>query len=306
MKVITNLRHLRKKFIRPVVGIGIFDGVHLGHKKILDEVTGRAGRLKGTSLIITFNPHPAGLLDKIGSPPLLISLKHRLKLFESHGIDVVCVLNFTKEFSECGAGDFIKKVLVNKIGARCVVIGRDFRFGRRKEGGINLLARMGRRYGFRVVGMPLFKISGETVSSTRIRRLVMAGELGKAKRFLGRPVSVLGTVVEGSRRGRLLGYPTANINPHHEAIPPSGVYAVYAVIAQRKYRGILNIGRRPTFDINGEPTIEAHVFNFKKGIYGRDIEIRFVKRLRRERRFKNKEELVKQIKVDEKRAFMLL
>jgi len=306
MKVITNLRHLRKKFTRPVVGIGIFDGVHLGHKRILDKVTGCARRLKGTSLIITFNPHPAGLLDTIGAPPLLISLKHRLKLFEERGVDVVCVLNFTREFSGCGAADFIKKVLINKIGARCVVIGRDFKFGRNKEGDMQLLRQMGDRYGFRVIGMPLFKVGGETVSSTRIRRLVMAGKLNKAKRFLGRPVSILGTVVRGSRRGRLLGYPTANINPHHEAIPPSGVYAIYAVIDQRRYRGILNIGRRPTFDVNGEPIIESHLLNFDKDIYGRDIEICFIKRLRPEKRFKNKEGLIKQIRVDEKRACMLL
>jgi riboflavin kinase/FMN adenylyltransferase len=306
MKIITNLRHLRQTFSRPVVGIGIFDGVHRGHGKILDKVINCAKRLKGTSLVITFNPHPAGLLGKIGSPPLLISLRHRLKLLEGRGLDAVCVLNFTREFARRPAPDFIKKIIVDKLRARCVVIGRDFRFGRDKKGGIKLLRQMGEKYGFRVIGLPLFEIGGETVSSTRIRKLVMAGKLNQAARFLGRPVSVLGTVVEGARRGRILGYPTANINPHHEAIPPSGVYAIYALVGRRRYKGVLNIGMRPTFGADKEPTIEAHLFDFDKNIYGSDIEIRFIKNLRPEKRFRGKEELVRQIKIDERRAYMIL
>jgi len=306
MKIITNLKQLTEKFRRPVVTIGIFDGVHLGHRKILRKTVEKAMHLKGTSIVVTFDPHPRRVLDIIGAPPLLVSLKHRLNLIRKEGIDAACVLNFNEMLAGHTAAEFVKKVLVKKLGAHTVIIGSDFRFGRSKKGDIGLLRRLGREFNFTVIGVPLLNIGRSPVSSTRIRALIMAGKLKEASRLLGRPVSVLGTVVKGNRRGRLLGYPTANINPHHEAIPPSGVYAVYAEFAGKRYKGILNIGRRPTFSGNGaEPTIEAHIFGFNKNIYGKDIEVIFIKRLREEKRFRGKEELVKQIRIDEQRAFMV-
>jgi len=307
MKIITNLKQLTEKFRKPVVAIGIFDGVHLGHKKVLKMAAEKARRLSGTSIVVTFDPHPQRVLDTIGAPPLLVSTKHRLNLISKEGMDVACVLNFNEAVAGHAASEFVKKTLVKKLGAHTIVIGSDFRFGRSKKGDINLLRRLGKEFNFTVIGVPLLKIGPGPVSSTRIRALIMSGKLKEASGLLGRPVSILGTVVKGNRRGRLLGYPTANINPHHEAIPPSGVYAVYAMFEGRKYKGILNIGRRPTFLNDGaEPTIETHIFGFGKSIYGKDIEVIFVKRLREEKRFPGKKELVKQIRIDERRAFVVL
>ncbi|MDD5449739.1 MAG: riboflavin biosynthesis protein RibF [Candidatus Omnitrophica bacterium] len=308
MRIITNSGLTGKRPANPVVTIGIFDGIHEGHKKLLSKVAQKARRAKGTGLVITFDPHPNRILDMIGAPPLLVSLKHRLKLIEAQGIDAALVLNFNKTLARYTALEFVKKILVKKIGARAVVIGSDFRFGKNKKGDIGLLKAMGRQYGFTVQSVPLLKIGGIPVSSTRIRALVLSGRLKEASILLGRPVSVLGTVINGSRRGRILGYPTANINPHHEAIPPSGVYAVYALVNGKKHKGILNIGVRPTFHNKGEsePTIEAHLFGFNKDIYGKDIEIIFIRRLRAEKRFPNREALIKQIRIDEQTANVIL
>ena len=313
MKIITDLRQLGKKNKRPVITIGIFDGVHRGHKKILRVVLDKARELHAAGMVITFNPHPERILDAIGAPPLLVSLKHRLNLIAAEGLDAACVLNFNETFARYDAAEFIKSFLVKKIGAQAIAIGSNFRFGRGKKGGIGLLRSMGKKYGFSVYGVPLLKIDSKTVSSTRIRKLLTDGKLARAKRLLGRSVSVLGTVIKGNGRGRFLGFPTANINPHHEAIPTSGVYAVCAIVGSRIYKGVLNIGQRPTFVKTpgaafrtAEPSIEVHIFNFDKDIYGRDIEIIFIKRLREERKFASAEKLRKQITIDARNANMVL
>ncbi|MCM8782050.1 MAG: bifunctional riboflavin kinase/FAD synthetase [Candidatus Omnitrophica bacterium] len=309
MRIITNLRQLNRVFfIRPVVSIGIFDGVHLGHKRILRKVVNEARRIGGTSIVVTFSPHPATILDTIGAPPLLISLKHRLKLIENEGIDVACVLNFNETLARCDAEEFVKKVLIKRISVRTVIIGLNFKFGKDKKGDIKLLKTFAKQFNFFVKGVSLFKIGGRPVSSTRIRNAIMNGRLSEAARLLGRRVSILGTVVKGAQRGRILGYPTANIDPHQEAIPPSGVYAVYVLLEGKRYKGILNIGQRPTFDKirKKNPTIEVHIFNFCNYIYGKEIEVIFVGKLRGEKKFRTKKELVQQIKIDEITANMIL
>jgi len=306
MRIITNLRQLHRQFRKPVVTIGIFDGVHLGHKKILRQVAKEAKHIRGTSVVVTFNPHPMEVLDMIGSPPLLVSLRHRLDLIANEGIDVACVLNFSKTLAKRNASEFIKKIMIQKIGVHSIVIGSDFKFGRNQKGDIGLLKSFGKKFGFHARRVPLLRVRKTPVSSTRIRELIVGGKLKKASRLLGRGVSVLGTVIKGSKRGRILGYPTANIDPHHEAIPPSGVYAVYVVCEGKRYKGILNIGFRPTFDTTAEPTIEVHIAGFKKRIYGKDIEVIFVRKLRNEKKFLTKERLIKQIKIDEANAYMVL
>ncbi|MFH1847673.1 MAG: riboflavin biosynthesis protein RibF [Candidatus Omnitrophota bacterium] len=307
MKIVNNAKYLKRRFRRPVVGIGIFDGVHRGHKKILGEVVKKARAINGTSVVVTFDPHPEKILKMIGAAPLLTSLAHRLRLLEAEGIDAACVTQFTKKFAKITGRDFIKNTLVKKINPSFIYIGSDFRFGRGQSADLGLLNEMGKVYGFKATGVKLLKYKGRTVNSTLIRSLIMKGRLAAASRLLGRPVSILGTVVRGSRRGRILGYPTANLNPHHEAIPPSGVYAVYAVLGGRRYKGVLNIGVRPTFmDKGAEPTIEAQIFNFRRSIYGRDIEILFRRKLRGEYRFKTQEALIKQIRIDEHHSNMIL
>lgn len=311
MRIITNLSLPGKKLKNPVVAIGIFDGIHRGHKKLLRRVIEAARLIKGTSVVVTFDPHPSNILDMIGAAPLLVSLKHRLHLIAAEGIDAAYVLNFNKTLARYTAPEFVKKILVKKIGARAVIIGSDFRFGKDKKGDIGLLESMGKKFGFSVEEVPLFGVGPKPVSSTRIRGLISSGRLKEASRLLGRPVSVLGTVIRGSKRGRILGYPTANINPHHETIPPSGVYAVYAMFNKKRYKGILNIGFRPTFNKDHrppqkEPVIEVHLFGFDKGIYGKDIEVIFTRKLREEKRFSGREALVKQIRIDEHAANVLL
>jgi len=323
MKVIRGLKHLKRPSRGSCVAIGVFDGVHIGHQKIIKAVV-QAAREKGlASIVLTFDPHPSRILRPDSKTPSLISLDHRIKLIEKLGADILIVLKFTKAFASMPAEKFVKNILINKLGAREIVVGENFYFGRGGGSGARALTSLraspeGERSNLkkRLLRRPFrpirndgrlqvnviepVKIAGSIVSSSRIRKLIIEGILREAEILLGRPVSVLGTVVSGARIGRCLGYPTANINPHHEVIPPSGVYAVKAGIDGRLYGGVLNIGTKPTFYAprDMEPAIEVNIFGFNKHIYGRDIEVRFVKKLRDEIRFRKIEDLVAQIRKD--------
>lgn len=305
MQAIFGLHRVKKISTGSVITIGIFDGVHKGHQEIIKRAVKRARKAHYKSVVLTFYPHPARLLNKRETPALLISLKHRLSLMECLGADICVVINFNKRFSRFTAQEFVEKILVKKMNVKSIFIGQDFLFGRNAAGNVHLVKEMAKVYRFEVVVVKDVYHKGFKISSTYIRRLIEKGNLKKASRLLSRPVSILGTVVRGSSRGRLLGYPTANINPHHEAIPPTGVYAVVVKFKHCQYRGILNIGLRPTFKSNNkktEPTIEVHIFNFNKNIYGQDLEIAFVERIRDERKFARKEDLIKQLKIDETKA----
>jgi len=291
---------------KTVVAIGVFDGVHIGHKKILHDAVKIAKRNNTKSIALTFYPHPLSVVDSNAAPLSLISLKHRLNLIKDIGIDKRVVFNFTKGFSNFTAEIFIKNVLVKKLNAGWVVVGENFSFGKHREGDCNLLKDRGRVYGFKVAHVKTLTYKGKVISSSFIRRLIQSGDLDLAKRLLGRPVEVLGTVVKGNEIGRELGFPTANINPHHEIVPPSGVYIVKVNIDKHIYNGVLNIGVRPTFYGNKkqdkEPTIEVFIFNFKKNIYKKDIEVKFIKRIRSEKKFKSRQDLIQQIKLDVTKA----
>ena len=290
---------MRKK---KVVAIGVFDGVHLGHNKIFKKALSIAGRAGAKTVAVTFNPHPLSVINPKAAPMSLISLEHRLRLIRQAGIGSITVFDFTKEFSEIPPARFVKDVLIGKLNAGWVVVGEDFRFGKSRQGSSGFLKRQGRIYGLRVEIIKPLKYKGRPISSSLIRQAIVAGRLDFAKGLLGRPVGILGTVVKGNSLGRALGFPTANINPHHEVVPPSGVYAVTVRIADKQYRGVLNIGIRPTFYGPGkqdkEPTIEVHIFDFSDRIYGRVAEVLFVKRLRPEKRFSSKAALTAQIKKD--------
>ncbi len=282
---------------KTIAAIGIFDGVHLGHRAIIKSAVRRARTIKGKSVVITFHPHPLKVLQPDRPIPLLMSTAHRLRLIGELGVDSCLLLKFNKRFSNFQPRDFVKKILVEELKVSEVYIGSDFIFGKNGVGNAILLKKFGRCYGFQVKIMPMIKIKGRVVSSTAIRNLIMKGKLNEALELLGRPVTVFGTVVKGARRGKLLGYPTANINPHHEAIPPSGVYAVWVRLKNRRYGGALYIGTRPTFE-ETEPVIEVYIFNFRKLIYGEDVEIIFVKKTRGDRKFRTQQKLVEQIKKD--------
>lgn len=294
MKRIYNLY----KIGRITAAIGIFDGVHLGHQKIFKRLIKEAARSKTKSAVITFHPHPREVLNPATKVPLLTSLKHRLKLISNFGIDFSIVIRFTKSLSRMRADDFIKKVIVSKFAVGTLIVGKNFLFGSDRKGSFSTLEGMSRPYGFRVIGVTPVKMKGTYISSTRIRKAIEKGDLKNASVMLGRPVTILGTVIRGRSLGRLLGFPTANISPHHEAIPPSGVYAANVRLHKRLYRGILNIGTRPTFSTDREPTIELHIFNFRKNIYGEDVEIIFRKKIRNEKRFSSVEGLRRQVMKD--------
>lgn len=291
MKIIYGIKAI-KKLTRPVVALGVFDGLHRGHRYILRAALKEARRIKGTSIVLTFFPHP----QKQAS---LYSLKHRLRLIAELGIDVCIVVNFSPAFSKITAGDFISKVLIKKIGANFVCVGKNFCFGKKATGDYRLLASYAKKYNFRLKICSVLKSKGIAISSTAIRGLINSAKLKEAEELLGRRVSVLGTVIKGSRFAGKLGFPTANISAHHEIIPSRGIYAVRINFCARNYEGICYIGTRPTL-CSGDKTvhIEAHIFDFHKNIYGQLIEVQFVKWIRSDKKFYSAKELSYQIQKD--------
>lgn len=288
-----------------VVTIGIFDGVHRGHRKILRLIRKSAKKRKAESCVITFDPHPSRVFHPGRIPPMLVSTKHKLGLLAAEGMNTAILIKFTKKLAGVDPRSFVEGVLVKKMNISELLVGRNFLFGRERSGTLKKLRQLGKRYGFAVHIVSPLRSGKKIISSTIIRKLIMAGRLKEAGKMLGREVSILGTVIKGSKRGRILGFPTANLDLHHEAIPPSGVYIVRVNLMNSVYSGIMNIGFRPTFTAEGEelePTAEAHILNFKKNIYGEDMEVVFLKRIRGERRFTHRDHLRARIAGDVKKA----
>jgi riboflavin kinase/FMN adenylyltransferase len=308
MKVIYGIHDLSIAPKSSVVTIGVFDGVHAGHARVIGKAVARARSAGLKSVVITFDPHPEKTLGRRSGAPSLISLDHRIKLIKAMSADYIVVLHFSKALAGLSAISFAKEVLLEKAGAREAYVGENFYFGKGAKAGPYELKKLGAALGIKVIVVPTLKIGGYRASSSLIRTLISSGRLDTAAKFLGRPVSALGTVTAGANLARELGYPTANLNPHHEVIPPSGVYAVLVKYAGRTLKGVLNIGLRPTFYAprDREPAIEVHIFNFHKTIYGRDLEVFFIKKIRDEKKFSGKELLIERIKQDEKKALSIL
>ncbi|MFA6321174.1 MAG: bifunctional riboflavin kinase/FAD synthetase [Candidatus Omnitrophota bacterium] len=300
MKIVEGLKSLKRQPYDSVVTIGVFDGLHIGHRHIIKKAVAAAHKAGLASVAVTFDPHPVKVLKADHCIPSLISLKHRIRLIEELGIDTLVVVKFTKPFSRMSPEEFTKDILIDKLRMRSIFVGDNFYFGRGGRGGAGLLQKMSHLYGFKVFAVKPVKLMGHVASSSLIRKFMLRGDLRKASKLLGRSVSVLGTVVEGAGIAKGLGYPTANVNPHHEAIPPRGVYAVRMQFGKKRFNGILNIGFRPTFysprDL--EPTIEVHIFGYKGNLYNKDIEVQFVKKIRDERKFETADNLVRQINDD--------
>lgn len=284
--------------------IGIFDGVHLGHKKIISLIKQDANEKGLASCIITFHPHPLKVL-RDSQLPLIIPLRERLKLLEKEGVDITVCFNFTKDFAKISATDFVTDILVNKLRVKSIFVGPDFYFGRKREGNIELLKNLGKTYGFDTISVNPVSSDDEILSSTSIRKLIEEGMVHKAGKFLGGYFFMEGKIKEGERRGRQLGFPTANLDTDWELLPKKGVYVTWANLDGRKHKSITNIGVRPTFDAN-KLLIETHIFDFSGDIYGKTMRIEFVERLRDERKFESVDALVAQISRDVLRAKEIL
>ncbi|MEI7905006.1 MAG: bifunctional riboflavin kinase/FAD synthetase [Candidatus Firestonebacteria bacterium] len=282
---------------KSVVTLGVFDGVHLGHQKILKQAVSSARKIKTLSIALTFETHPRKTTHR-KAPPILTTMKKKAELIAATGIDVLVVVDFDKKFASMTAEAFIEKVLVGQLKIKKAIIGHDYRFGKGKTGDEKLLQTEGRKYGFTAASVSAKRCcGGRIMSSTEIRKAVMSGDMKKAERMIGRKYSITGEVIHGDSRGSLLGFPTANIDVHNEVIPVEGVYAVGVVVSGRRYGGVCNISR-PTFDKKNNLIPEIFIFNFKKRIYGKEIEVFFVKKIRESIRFHKVEDLVLRIEKD--------
>src|SRR4051794_28252311 len=286
----------------PVLALGNFDGLHRGHMKIIDRVRRRAGERGGTPAAMTFDPHPARVLRPDKAPPLLMTKEQRLEALARSGMQGVAVVRFTHELSHWDPEMFVRTVLVDWLHVAEVWVGANFLFGHERAGTFTVLRSLGARYGFRAEKIDPVRYKEFVVSSTRIRRLVAEGRVDEAGALLGHAFAIDGTVVEGARRGRTIGFPTANLQTENELVPPLGVYATTARIDGIIHPSITNIGLRPTFGDVPAPVIETHVLGLDRDLYGQRLRLGFVQRLRDERPFEGVEALVAQIRADTERA----
>lgn len=287
---------------QPVLALGNFDGLHRGHAKIIERVRRVAGERGGTSLVLTFDPHPPRVVRPDKAPLLLMTLEQKLEALDKAGIQGVAVVRFTPELSRWEPETFVKNVLVDWLRVAEVWVGADFLFGRDRSGNFSLLRALGGQHGFRVEKIDPVRYKEFVVSSTRIRRLIAEGRVDEASALLGRHFFIDGHVVRGAGRGRELGVPTANIESCNELIPPHGVYATTATVAGIVYPSVTNIGLRPTFDDVPRAVVEAHVLGLDRDLYGEPIRLGFVQRMRDERRFPDVDALKAQIDADVRRA----
>ncbi len=297
MKIIEDVRNTAESFPHVVLTVGSFDGVHLGHQRVVSEVVRRARAANGTAAVMTMRPHPREFFAPDRAPNLLTSEAKKLALFETADIDVVYLLPFDASVAYLDRRDYVEQIVDARCHAKELVIGHDFRFGRNAEGDYKFLKAMGLVLGFSVYEVPALFVDGERVSSTAIRECIIEGDLDQAERFLGRKYSVVGEVGSGRGIGLTLGFPTANIKPHHTAVPAQGVYAAQACIDGAAYPAAVNIGIAPTIR-HDETVIEAFLLGFEGNIRGHEIEIVFHRRLRPEKKFGSHEELIAAIQND--------
>ncbi len=302
MEFVRGTGRLSRPLKRPVLTIGNFDGVHLGHRAILEIVVDRARSLGGEAILLTFEPHPRKIVQPDRPPSLLATLEQKAELLDAAGIDVLIVESFDLEFAQTPPEVFVNEYIQRRIAPTEVYVGYDFHFGRDREGSMRLLAETGPRLGFSVTVIPEITMGERDVNSTRIRDLLGTGQVKEAAELLGRPFSVRGSIVEGMKRGRGMGFPTANLAPDNEMLPHAGVYicAVRFLDDGDPGRGevipaVTNLGYRPTFDDQRSLVAEAHLMDFSGDLYGRKVDLDFLERLRPEQKFESIDELKVQI-----------
>jgi riboflavin kinase/FMN adenylyltransferase len=289
----------------PVVALGNFDGVHLGHHAILKAAIDRAHGVGGQAYALTFDPLPAKVLMPDRAPQMLMTPEDKLEYLRASGLDGVLVLQFNLALSRLAPLDFVRDYLRDKLGVEAVVVGHSVSFGHKRAGNAAVMVELGREFGFETIVVGPVKLDGIEVSSSKIRELILAGDLRGATRLLGRPHFLSGKVIHGRERGRTIGFPTANLDSQTECVPPDGVYATRVVLPDGSYPSITNIGMRPTFHESAR-SIEAHIFDFDRDIYDRTIGLEIVERVRPERKFESGEALARQIKQDLQRAREIL
>ena len=297
---ISQLTHLHGSIF---LAIGVFDGVHLGHQAVISTSTSHAGSADGTPVVITFDPHPLKVLRPRNAPHLLTATQHKIALIRDLGVEHLLVINFDKKFAATPPENFIEQLVIHSRPLREICVGHEWSFGKDRRGNLDLLKKLGAQFDFDVVGIPPVKVNGAVVSSTAIRQAVEKGDFAKAAAMLGRDYTILGTVKAGDKLGKKLGYPTANLSAHSEQFPPNGVYLVEARIQGVFYHGVVNLGYRPTISSGkSERVLEIYLLDFDRDIYGENVEVRFVRYLRPERKFDSLEALVRQIELDVRQA----
>ncbi len=313
MKVISLNGSSKLHLKKTCAAIGIFDGVHRGHQYLIKKMLTTARRLGARPIVITFFPHPAHVLCPDLKLGYLTSLGDRFRRLNDLGVAACLVVRFNRSFARIPPQKFIKDILVKKLRVKAVFVGDDFRFGKDRSGDIALFQRLGDEFGYETHAVSALKQGGAVISSTRIRQLVGEGKFNEAARLLGRRVSISGAVVKGSARGKILGFPTANIEYGFPSpggrgegrgipfiIPPKGVYVVKVLLGKKKYPAIANIGTRPSFEKQiSKLHLEVHILDFSKNIYGKCLEVEFLKKIRNEKKFSNPQQLVQQIQKDE-------
>jgi riboflavin kinase / FMN adenylyltransferase len=309
MKIIEDIKHIEIPIHNAVVAIGNFDGVHIGHQALLQTVVEKAHKIGGTAVALTFDPHPIRVISANGHPPLITMKEQKSELIARTGIDVLLQIPFTLEFASISARSFVEDLLIRRIGMKVLIVGNDYTFGRNREGNLDLLKQWAPEMDFNVIVVDWIQSANGRVariSSTRVRELVMEGRMEEAKKLLGRHYQIRGLVASGRNRGgRLLGFPTANLNLQDELSPKQGIYAVTVEHDSALYQGVANIGYSPTFDDNIF-TVEVHLLDFKKNIYGETIRVNFIQRLRDEIKFQSIEALAAQIRLDIDNARQIL
>ena len=286
-----------------IATIGSFDGIHIGHKKILQTLTKIAKKNNGKSILITFWPHPRYVLKKNNDFKLLTSLEEKIKLFEKNKIDILYIVDFSLKFSKVSANKFIENILLEKLKINCLLIGYNNNFGRNREGNIRYLEENKKKFDIDIISIPKQSVDKISISSTKIREYLNNGKISSANRLLGRKYSINGKVVRGNGIGRKINFPTANIeiDEPKKLLPKSGVYAVEVILNRKIYLGMLNIGYNPTIK-NEKKSIEVNIFKFSEDIYNNKISINFIRRIRDEKKFKNLNELKKQLIIDKKKV----
>ena len=290
---------------QPVLALGNFDGLHRGHRKILDRLQRVAGERRATSVVMTFDPHPPRVVRPDKAPPLLMTKAQKLEGLAQAGVDGAAIVRFTHELSQWEPETFVRTVLVDWLRVSEVWVGANFLFGHDRSGNFSLLRTLGARYGFKAEKIDPVRYKDFVVSSTRVRRLVTEARVDEAAALLGHPYVVEGVVVRGAQRGRSIGFPTANLCSENELMPPHGVYATNAIIDGIVLPSVTNIGTRPTVDSSGKTSVETHIFDLERDLYGATMRLAFVQRLRDERAFDSLDLLKSQIAADCARARVL-